>query len=218
MHLLVSFEGIDGSGKTSVVRKLSEKLPNSFATKEPRGTKLGERVWQLTNESLKNKELVIDSQSQLFLFAAAHNEHLKIIRQQLSGEKDKIVLVDRYIDSTFVYQGLRGNLTEEQKKSRVNLIKELFQKFINTRFPDLTFILNLEPEKAQARLEKREEKNNWDKLDSEFHQQIRQGYLDLKKYYFPERNYHIINADRPLKEIVEEIYQIIINFQTNLTK
>jgi len=71
-----------------------------------------------------------------------------------------MVLVDRYIDSTFVYQGLRENFPEEQKKIRVNLIKEAFQKFINTPFPDLTFILDLEPAKAQTRLSKREEVNN----------------------------------------------------------
>ncbi|CAH1755999.1 24904_t:CDS:2 [Entrophospora sp. SA101] len=116
MPLLISFEGIDGSGKTSLVEKLSQKLPDSFITKEPRGTELGKRL-----------------------------------------EQGKLVLVDRYIDSTFVYQGLRGNLAEEQKKMRVNSIREVFQKFINTPFPHLTFILDLEPAKAQTRLNKREE-------------------------------------------------------------
>jgi len=61
MPLLVSFEGIDGSGKTSLIKKLSEKFPNSFVTKEPRGTELGKRVWQLANESLENEKLTIDS-------------------------------------------------------------------------------------------------------------------------------------------------------------
>ncbi|KLL03229.1 MAG: thymidylate kinase [Mycoplasmataceae bacterium CE_OT135] len=213
MPLLISFEGIDGSGKTSLVEKLSKELPGSFITKEPRGTELGKRVWQLTNEALANEKLTIDSWSQFFLFAAAHNEHLKtIVRPQL--EQGKIVLVDRYIDSTFVYQGLRGNLAEEQKKARVNSIREVLQKFINTPFPHLTFILDLEPAKAQTRLNKREEINNWDNLNLEFHHQIRQGYLKLKEY-FPQRNYYVIDADRSLKEIVEEIHQIITNFQNN---
>jgi len=211
MLLLVSFEGIDGSGKTSLVEKLSEKFPNSFITKEPRGTELGKRVWQLANESLENEKLTIDSWSQFFLFAAAHNEHVKtVIRSQLA--QGKMVLVDRYIDSTFVYQGLRENFPEEQKKIRVNLIKEVFQKFINTPFPDLTFILDLEPAKAQTRLSKREEINNWDNLNLEFHHQIRQGYLKLKEY-FPHRNYYIINADRPLEEIIGEVYRVIIQYQ-----
>ena len=211
MSLLVSFEGIDGSGKTSLVKKLSEKFPNSFITKEPRGTELGKRIWQLANESLENEKLTIDSWSQFFLFAAAHNEHVKtVIRSQLA--QGKMVLIDRYIDSTFVYQGLRENFPEEQKKIRVNLIREAFQKFINTPFPDLTFILDLEPAKAQTRLSKREEVNNWDNLNLEFHHQIRQGYLKLKEY-FPQRNYYIINAGRPLEEIIGEVYRVIIQYQ-----
>ncbi|CAG8678797.1 14338_t:CDS:2 [Racocetra persica] len=134
--LLISIEGIDGSGKTSLIQELKQKIPNSFVTQSPRGTELGKKF---------------------FLFTANHNEHaLTVIKPNLAA--GKTILVDRYIDSTFVYQGIRGKLP-------IDKLIEVWEKTVNIPFPDLTFVLDIEPNKTSARVNKRrqetgEEPNN----------------------------------------------------------
>jgi dTMP kinase len=123
----------------------------------------------------------------------------KIIKPNLL--ENKMVVVDRYIDSTFVYQGIEGGI-------KINVIQEIAQKTINLPFPDLTFVLDIEPQKAQERLRKRKEAetgeyNNWDNLKLDFHQRIRNNYLKLKKI-FPERIY-VIDANKSEKEVTEEV-------------
>lgn len=119
-------------------------------------------------------------------------------------QENKVVIIDRYIDSTFVYQGLAGGLG-------INVIQKIAKKTIDLPFPDLTFILNIDPQQAQARLKKRQketgEYSNWDKLDLKFHEQIRNYYLELKKY-FPERIY-LVNAEKSAGEILTEVQDII---------
>ena len=110
-----------------------------------------------------------------------------------------------YIDSIFVYQGIRGKLP-------INKLVEVWEKTVNIPLPDLTFVLDIDPARTKTRINQRrqetgEEPNNWDNYNWEFHQKIRNGYLQLKKY-FSER-IKIINADRPLEEIIGEVYQII---------
>jgi dTMP kinase len=121
----------------------------------------------------------------------------KIIKPSLL--EDKIVIVDRYLDSTFVYQGLEGGI-------KINVIQEIVQKTINLPLPDLTFVLDIKPQKAQERLKKRKtetgEYTNWDNLKLDFHQRIRNNYLELKKI-FPERIY-VIDANKSEEEVTEE--------------
>jgi len=117
---------------------------------------------------------------------------------------DKIIIIDRYLDSTLVYQGLEGDLG-------VDVLQEVMEKTIDVPRPDITFILDINPQKAQERLNKRKketgEYSNWDSLKLEFHQRIRNHYLELKKY-FPER-ICVINADRSETEILAEVRDII---------
>ena len=122
----------------------------------------------------------------------------KIIKPNLL--ENKMVIVDRYLDSTFVYQGIEGGI-------KINAIQEIAQKTINLPFPDLTFVLDIEPQKAQERLRKRKaetgEYTNWDDLKLDFHQRIRNNYLKLKKI-FPERIY-VIDANKSEEEVTEEV-------------
>ena len=197
MSLLISIEGIDGSGKSTLIEKLNKKIPNSLLTREPRGTELGKIVHELTDKQINNGKVITNTWTYWFLYAAAQSEHVSnIIKPSL--EKGQTIISDRYIDSMFVYQGKLG----------IDKISGILEQSIKTPFPDITFVLDIEVEKAQKRLQKRTDKNtNWDNLSLEFHQKIRDGYLGLKKY-FPNR-IHIINADRNEEEIFEEVWEIL---------
>jgi dTMP kinase len=202
--LLISIEGIDGSGKTSLVEKLKQAIPNSVATQSPRGTILGQKIWDLVTENLVSRKLITNVWTEFFLFTANHNEHaLTVIKPNLAV--GKTVLIDRYIDSTLIYQGIRGKLP-------LTKLVEVWKNTIDIPFPDLTFVLDIEPKKAAERVNRRrqetgEEPNNWDNSKLEFHQVIRNGYLELKEY-FPQR-IRIINAERSETEILAEIQTII---------
>ena len=206
--LLISIEGIDGSGKSSLVEKLKQTIPNSVATQSPRGTELGKKVWDLVTENLVDRKLITNVWTEFFLFTANHNEHfLTVIKPNLS--ENKTVLIDRYIDSTLVYQGIRGKLP-------IPKLVEVWENTINLPFPDLTFVLDIEPTRTAERVNQRrretgEELNNWDKSNWEFHQKIRNGYLELKKY-FPER-IKIINAERTAEEVLQEVLTIIRKYE-----
>jgi len=202
--LLISIEGIDGSGKSTLIKKLHEKIPNSLATQSPRGTPLGQKVWDLVTENLVSRKLITNVWTEFFLFTANHNEHaLTTVKPNLAA--GRTVIIDRYIDSTFVYQGIRGKLP-------IDKLIEVWQNTIDIPFPDLTFVLDIEPNKTAERINKRqqetgEEPNNWDNSKLEFHQVIRNGYLELKEY-FPER-IQIIKADRNQEEVFKEVWGII---------
>jgi dTMP kinase len=94
----------------------------------------------------------------------------------------------------------------------INKLVEVWEKTVNIPFPDITFVLDIEPSKTSERVNKRrqetgEEPNNWDKSNWEFHQKIRNGYLELKKY-FPER-IKVIDAGRSKNEVLAEVQTII---------
>ena len=146
MSLLISIEGIDGSGKSTLIEKLNKKIPNSLLTREPRGTELGKIVHELTDKQINNGKIITNTWTYWFLYAAAQSEHVSnIVKPSL--EKGQTVISDRYIDSMFVYQGKLG----------IDKISRILEQSIKTPFPDITFVLDIEVEKAQKRLQKRKE-------------------------------------------------------------
>ncbi|MCE8163966.1 MAG: dTMP kinase [Candidatus Moeniiplasma glomeromycotorum] len=204
MSLLITIEGIDGSGKTTLINNLKKSGELNLLTHNWRDTEIGQKIWHLLNEARSSEKNNLPSNwSYIFLILVTFDELIKkVIKPNL--QENKIVIIDRYIDSTLVYQGLAGNL-------EINTVWQIAKKTINLPLPDITFILDLDPVKAQTRLEKRKlatgEYTNWDKLDLEFHQRIRNYYLELKKY-FPER-IQIINADQSENQILMEVQNII---------
>ncbi|RHZ35657.1 dTMP kinase [endosymbiont GvMRE of Glomus versiforme] len=205
MSLLITIEGIDGSGKTTLINNLKKSGELNLLTHNWRDTELGQKIWHLLNEA-KGKDSLPSNWSYIFLILTAFDELIKkIIKPNL--QENKVVIIDRYIDSTLVYQGLEGG-------TGANVVQEVAKKTINLPMPDITFILDIDPRKAQTRLKKRQEEtgeySNWDKLDLEFHQRIRNYYLELKKQ-FPERIY-IVNANQSETEILAEVKSLIEPF------
>ena len=204
MSLLITLEGIDGSGKTTLINNLKKSGVLDLITHNWRDTELGQKIWHLLNETrAEGKRNLPSTWTYIFLIFSAFDElNQKVIKPSL--QENKTIIIDRYIDSTFVYQGLEGGLG-------VNVVQEVAKRTINLPLPDITFVLDIDPQRAQERLKKRKlatgEYTNWDNLKLEFHYRIRNYYLELKKI-FPERIY-IINAERSETEILEEVQTII---------
>lgn len=141
---LISFEGTDGCGKSTQIRLLSEYLTNKgykvTVSREPGGCKVGEKIREILLSS-ENSEMT--DVCELFLYEAARAQHFEeTVRPAL--EKGEIVILDRFTDSTFAYQGYGRNLGEE-------CVETLNNYAVKGRLPDLTLLLKLPPEKAFER-------------------------------------------------------------------
>lgn len=196
--MLITFEGIDGSGKTSLSKRVAEKLKdrNVLLTQEPTAFWTGEVV-KLAITS-KTDPLV-----ELFLFIADHAEHVaRLIRPSLDA--GKLVISDRYSDSRLAYQGAT---LEELILNPVDWIRSIQDEF--TEVPGLTFLLDIEPEIALDRLKPRENKTKYEKL--ELLKKVRTNYLSLAKRE-PKR-FIVLDATKSLEEleqiVLNEIYKFI---------
>jgi len=172
--LFVTFEGIEGSGKSYLSRKLysflkKKKLP-VILTREPGGTPSAEKIRKLLLSGKKDKFL---STTDTLLYLAARNEHfIKYIKPNLI--KNKIILCDRFIDSTIAYQVYA-------KGVNINLV-EIAHKCILGKFrPDLTFILKVSNKKSRIRLKKRKVINRYDKFSKLFYQRAQNAFIKIAK-------------------------------------
>ena len=202
--IFITFEGIDGSGKSTQVNKLKkyikkEKIKNFIFTREPGGGPLGKKVrGLLLNNSNKNSRLSIESQ--ILLLTAARYEHYdKLILPNL--KKNKIIVSDRYQDSTFAYQ-CGGNENLQIMLEKLNHL--LFKKFK----PNLTFLLDIKPDVAMLRISKRKINNSFDKKKLSFYKSVRKNYLYLAKN---NKRIKILNAEKKEDETFRSITNIILN-------
>ncbi|MEO0241047.1 MAG: dTMP kinase [candidate division WOR-3 bacterium] len=191
----ITFEGIEGSGKSTLANMLYEKLkvydfPVVF-TREPGGTDVGEKI----REIILNKNFDIDPYSELFLFLVARRENVKRIITPALRE-GKIVICDRFDDSTFAYQGFGRNIPL-RFITRVNkLITEEIK-------PNLTFLIDVPVNIGFSRI-KREDRIEIEKTD--FHERVRKGFLTIAKR--AKKRVIVLNGEDNLErniEICEEI-------------
>lgn len=167
--ILISFEGIDGSGKSTQSRKLYHWLKRkgyeTIHLEEPGGSNLGENVRKIL---LHSKE-EIDGFSELFLFLACRAQLVKeVILPSL--RKGKILIIDRFSDSTLAYQGYGRGID----KSLIMRLNEIATKGIT---PDLTLLLDEKPKVALKRIESK--KDRFENEPFSFHQRVRKGYLKI---------------------------------------
>ena len=197
---LITLEGIDGSGKSTVAKKLQENPDicgfGPIFTREPtRGT--------LTGNAVENAiQSETDQLAELFLFAADHAEHLaKLVKPAL--ENGKTVISDRYSDSRYAYQGVT---LKSWFENPLEWVKRLHSGW--TVVPDLTFLFDIEPEIAVERCGKRGEQTKFEKI--EFLQNVRENFLRLASEE-PKR-FVIIDASRPREDIEKKVVQKVLEF------
>ncbi|MGB6301476.1 MAG: dTMP kinase [Rivularia sp. (in: cyanobacteria)] len=198
---LVVFEGVEGCGKTTQMQFCNEWLQSLsipvVTTREPGGTELGLHLRSLLLES-SNK--AISATTELLLYAADRSQH---VEQELlpNLKSGKIILCDRYIDSTIAYQGYGRNLD-------MNLIHQLNTIATSGLKSDLTLWLDLDVEQGMAR--KRKSGDKADRIEQEkieFHRRVQKGYFE-QAALSPERNFRI-EAGLDKEEVQKQIQQIL---------
>ncbi len=194
--LFITFEGIDGSGKTTQInyfeKYLAEYGVDYIKTREPGGSRGAEEIRSLL---VKGKTSRWSPETEILLFFASRRDHLeKTIMPAL--EAGKIVICDRFTDSSRVYQGLA-------RSGIVSKVDELHKMMIELE-PNLTFILDIEPKLALKRgLARNTGEDRFEDFGEEFQKKARKGFLELSEK-FPTRC-KVINADRDPSKISKEI-------------
>jgi len=199
--VLITVEGIDGAGKTTVCNRLyeymMEKGYNVELIREPGGTQIGERIRGIL---LDKNSLNMNRITELLLYIAS--------RAQLVSEKvmpllmkDYIVICDRFIDSTYAYQGYARGFSFEMLQYLNNLSLQGIS-------PDLTIFLDIKPEIALLR--KKGNEDRFELEDLEFHQKVYRGYKELEML-FPERIKRV-DAERSLEEIVVDVISLVEDY------
>ena len=200
----ITFEGIDGCGKTSQIQLaqayLKQKGFRVINTMEPGGTEIGVQIREILLNQ-KNHRLV--QESEMLLYLADRIQHLQeYILPAL--ERGLLVLCDRYHDSTVAYQGYGRGLD-------LNLIHSIEEKAIKPYAPIVTFLLDIDPKLALDRTEKKyKEKNQKDRLEKEskeFFQRVKDGYLKLAEI-FPER-FVCLDGSKPKEQIHQKILETL---------
>lgn len=197
--LFITFEGGEGAGKTTLIESIVQNLTLMghpvLKTREPGGTKLGEGIRTI----LLDQKDPISPFAELSLFLASRAQHIaEIIKPALKS--GKIVLCDRFNDSSIAYQGMARGLGMEKVTYFCDFISEGLK-------PNLTIYLDLDP---QIGLKRAAHKKQHDRIESEalaFHRKIREGYLSIHKKE-PER-FRLIDATKAPKEVLDEAMQWI---------
>ena len=200
--MFITLEGPEGSGKTtaveSAVKKLTEMGYQIVRTREPGGTPISE---QIRNVILDKDNTAMDGRTEALLYAASRRQHL-VEKVWPAIKEGKIVICDRYLDSSLAYQGGARGLGIEN-------ILNINMFATEGTFPDLTLLFDIAPEIGLARIaaNANREVNRLDLEKIDFHQKVRNTFLELAKRY-PER-FVIIDASKSQEEVAETTLKVI---------
>lgn len=199
--LLITIEGMDGSGKSTQIALIKEFLERNnhkvLITREPGGTKIGEKIRNITLD-IEHQEMSYITEA--LLYAASRGQLVEeLILPALN--RGETVICDRFVDSSLVYQGNARGLGY----AAVKAINDFATQGLE---PDVTLLLDISPEISLKRVENRGKGDRLDQETYQFHQSVHKAYMDLVEMY-PER-IRIINANRSVAEIQQEIESILI--------
>ena len=201
--LFVTFEGIEGSGKSYQSKKLyknirKKKIP-VILTREPGGTPGAEKIRKIIHDDYfkQNQRIKFDKYTDTLLYLASRNEHV-INKIKPAILKKKVIICDRFIDSTFAYQvyGKRVNKI---------LIDTIHKYILGNIKPDLTFLLKVNISKAMKRLRKRKKRNRYDKFSKNFYIKAQNSFIRIAKKN--KKKYIVLDYSKDS----EEIEKVILN-------
>jgi len=197
---LITFEGSEGSGKSTQIGLLAERLEQDgrevVVTREPGGTPIGEEIRHLLKHADASNNMF--PETELLLFAASRAQ---LVREVIAPalHEGKIILCDRFLDSTTVYQGVARNLSEDP----VQVVNQLA---VGDIMPDLTVVVDVPAEIGLKRARRRvsDLPDRMEKENIEFYQRVRNGYLLLAKQ-MPDR-FFVVDGANPVDEVNEAIW------------
>ncbi len=196
----ISFEGGEGCGKTSVINVIGDILKDAgtdfIVTREPGGVPISEEIRDVI---LNVENIEMDYVTETLLYAAARRQHL-IERVIPALESDKWVLMDRYLDSSLVYQGYARGIGMDR-------VREINEFAIEGHLPDITIYIDLDPEIGLSRIESGDrEKNRLDLEVMNFHRKVREGYLKLAE---ETDRIVVIDGNKAIEEVVSDVLKYI---------
>lgn len=205
----ITIEGGEGVGKSVFIHRLEQTLkqtdqrPN-LITREPGGTQLAEQIRALVLSQIPSEAWTIEAEFCMMSAARAQHFHHRILPHLQQGHR---VICDRFADSSRVYQGIIGGLD-------LDFIHQVTQNICHQKEPDITLILDCDPEISVARTRERcHQQNRYDERSFQFHSQVRAGYLKIQQL-FPHRCY-LLDASVAPQEIVEQALPYIIAAANN---
>lgn len=200
--LFLTIEGCEGSGKTTACRNVIEKLTADgyevVYTREPGGSDIAE---QIRNIILDVNNTAMEARTEALLYAASRRQHLveKVIPALEAG---KIVICDRFVDSSLVYQGIARGIGVDE-------VYQMNRFAIADTMPDMTIYFAIEAEVGLSRIKSRDEINRLDKENLDFHKKVQHGYEGLCKQ-FPER-IKVVDASNDPETVANDTYKLIIS-------
>ena len=201
---LIVFEGVEGCGKSFQSKKLYSRLKkikfDTILTREPGGTKSSELIRNLILKDYftKNNKEKFDKYTDTLLYLAARNEHIKNkIKPALL--KKKVVICDRFIDSTIAYQ-VHG------KKVDINFINNIHKKILQGIKPNIVFILRVSQNSSRQRLKKRRSKNRYDNFAQSFYNKAQKSFLKIAKN---KKNYFVLESSSNDNLLEKKILNIV---------
>lgn len=200
--MFITFEGVDGCGKSSVLQYVLEELKkegyNIIGTREPGGVKIAEDI---RNIILDKENTAIDKKTEALLFAASRRQHL-VEKVWPALKEGKIVLCDRFLDSSLAYQGGAQGLGVDEVLG-INLFA------IDNTFPDFTVLFDMDPEIGFERIAKNSnrEVNRLDLKEIVFYHKIRETFLELSKRY--KERFVVIDASKDFDTVKNNVLNIV---------
>lgn len=202
MGLFITIEGPEGSGKTTVAKKVVETLQNEgykvLYTREPGGVGIAEKIRDIILD-VNNTNL--DPRSEALLYAASRRQHLieKVVPALNNGY---IVICDRFVDSSLAYQGHARGIGIDEIYN-INLFA------IDTMFPDMTILLNIDPEVGLARImaNRQDEVNRLDLEGMNFHKLVHEGYEIIKEKY--AERFTLVDGNDTPEVVFNNVYKVI---------